>query len=38
MEKGIAIHSSILYWRIPWTERSVAGYIPWGHKESDKTE
>ena len=22
LEKGIAIHSSILAWRIPWTEKS----------------
>jgi len=22
LEKGIAIHSSILAWRIPWTEES----------------
>ena len=28
--------SSILTWRIPWT-KSLAGYSPWGHKESDKT-
>ena len=28
---------SILSWRIPWTV-SLAGYSPWGHKESDTTE
>ena len=28
----MAIHSSILAWRIPWTDS------PWGRKESDKTE
>jgi len=33
----MAIHSSIIAWRIPWT-RSLAGYSPWGHKESDTTE
>ena len=22
----------------PWTERSLAGYSPWGHKESETTE
>ena len=33
--KGMATHSSILAWRIPWTEYP---YIPWGHKESDMTE
>ena len=30
--KGMATHSSILAWRIPWT------VYPWGHKESDTTE
>ena len=34
LEKKMAIHFSILAWRIPWTERP-AGYRPWGHKESD---
>ena len=39
LEEGMATHSSILAWRIPWTEeRSLAGYSPWGHKESDMTE
>ena len=32
LEKGIATHSSILAWRIPWTEELV-GYSLWGHKE-----
>ena len=35
--KGMATHSSILAWRIPWT-RSLAGHCPWGHKELDTTE
>ena len=35
LEKGMATHSSILAWRIPW---SLAGYNPWGHKEPDMTE
>ena len=30
-------HSSILAWRISWTE-SLVGYILWGHKELDMTE
>ena len=30
-------YSSILAWRIPWT-RSLVGYSPQGHKESDVTE
>ena len=33
----MATHSSILAWRIPWT-RGLAGYSPWGRKESDTTE
>ena len=37
LEKEMATHSSILAWRIPWTE-SLAGYSSWGHKESDMTE
>ena len=38
LEKGMAAHSSILAWRIPWTERSLVGYGPRGRKESDTTE
>ena len=34
LEKGMETHSSILAWKIPWTEE-LAGYSPWGHKESD---
>ena len=34
-EKEMASHSSILVHRIP---RSLVGYSPWGHKESDTTE
>ena len=34
----MATHSSILAWRIPWTERSLAGYSPRGCKESNTTE
>ena len=37
LEEEIATHSSILAWRIPWTEKPV-GYSPCGHKESDITE
>ena len=36
LEKGMAIHSSILAWRIPWTEEP--GYSRWGYKELDTTE
>ena len=35
--KGMATHSSILAWRIQG-QRSLAGYSPWGHKESDINE
>ena len=31
-EKGKVTHSSILAWRIPWTDS------PWGHKELDMIE
>ena len=37
LEKEMATHSSILAWKIPWTEEP-GGYCPWGHKESDTTE
>ena len=33
----MATHSSVLAWRIPWTEEP-GGYSPWGHKESDTVE
>ena len=33
MEEGMATHSNILAWEIPWTEDS-----PWGHRESDMIE
>ena len=36
-EKGMATHSSILAWRIPWTEES-GGCGPRGRKELDTTE
>ena len=34
----MATHSSILTWKISWTERPGGGYSPWGCKESDTTE
>ena len=37
-EKGMAIHSSILTWRILWTEEPGIDYSPWGRKELDMTE
>ena len=33
----MATHSSLLAWRIPWTEEP-GGYSPWGGKELDITE
>ena len=36
LEKGMATHSSILVWEIPWTE-ALEDYSPWGHKELDMT-
>ena len=33
LEEEVATHSSILAWKIPWTE----GYSPWSLKESDTT-
>ena len=38
LEEGMATHSSILAWRIPMDRRSLAGYSPWGRKETDVTE
>ena len=37
LEEGMATHSSILAWRIPWTEEPV-GYSSVGRKELDMTE
>ena len=37
LEKGMATHSSILAWRIPWTEEP-GGLQFMGSKESDETE
>ena len=37
LEEGMATHSSIFAWRIPWTEEPE-DYSPWGHRESGMTE
>ena len=37
LEEEMETHSSILAWKIPWTE-NLAGYSPWCRKESDMTE
>ena len=34
----MATHSSILAWRIPWTEKPGGLYNHWGHKVFDTTE
>ena len=36
-KKGMATHTSILAWRISWTEEP-GGLCPRGHKESETTE
>ena len=37
LEEEMATHSSIFPWKF-YGQRSLAGYSPWGHKESDTTE
>ena len=37
LDKGMTTHSSIVAWRIPWTEELV-GCNPWDHKELDTTK
>ena len=37
LEKGMATHSSVLAWRIPWTEEP-GSLQSMGSKESDTTE
>jgi len=36
LEEEMTTHSSILAWRIPWTEEP-GRYSPWDCKESDMT-
>ena len=36
LEKEMVTQSSILAWRIPWTEES--GCSPWDHKDLDTSE
>ena len=33
LKKGMATHSSILAWRIPWTEATVQCFKEWGTTE-----
>ena len=37
LKKKMAIHSSILAWKVPWTEEPDR-HCPWGRKESDTTK
>ena len=38
LEEDMATHSSILAWKIPWTEEPGSSYSPWSRKELDTTE
>ena len=38
MEKAMAPHSSILAWKIPWTEEPGGLHSPWDSEESNMTE
>ena len=38
LEEEGATHSSILGWKIPWTEEPKGLYSPWGQEDSDMTE
>ena len=38
LEKEMATHSSILAWKIPWTEEPSGLPVQWGCKELDVTE
>ena len=37
LEKGMTTHSSILAWKISWTEEPGGACSPWGRKESGTT-
>ena len=38
LEKEMTTYSSILAWKILWTEEPGGLHSPWGRKESDMTE
>ena len=38
LEEEMATHSSIIAWKIRWTEESGKLYRPWGHRQLDMTE
>ena len=35
LQRELATHSSILAWKISWTEEPGGLYDPWGHEELD---
>ena len=38
LEKGMASHSGIIAWKVPWTEEPGGLYSSWSHKDLDTTE
>ena len=38
LDKGMVTHASILPWREFHGQRSLTGYSPWAHRESDTTK
>ena len=38
LEEGMATHSSILAWRIPWTEEPGGATVHEGRKDLNRTE
>ena len=38
LKEGMATHSNMLAWRIPWIEERGGLYSSWGRKELDTTE
>ena len=38
LEKEMATHSSVLAWRIPWTEETGGLWSPWAPKVLDMTK
>ena len=38
LEKGMATHSSILAWRIPWTEEAAGLQSTWSQRVGDDRE
>ena len=38
LEKEMATHSRMIAYGKSYGQRSLVGYSPWGHRESDTTE